>query len=199
MTGFLPAPSHILSLPPFVLLQQDLPLLSSSHSAFPFWCFRILLPFLSPSHSMQTSLLSCSLSSAAAGLSSVTALLWLQLCLLLFPHFPALGFSLLLVTQESSIRKRFIFSSSENSSGAGRGGESAPGSSWLHAGQLSVVQSRAALGLCLAGVSAWERQARECGAGHAGAVGASINVPLQGGLQGSGAGPAVTSPVFALV
>lgn len=137
--------------------------------------------FLSPSHSMQTGLLSCSLSSVTPGLTPITALLWLQLCLLLFPHFPGFGFSLLLFIEKSRIRKRFIFSISECNSGAGRGGESAPGSSWKR-GRVSPRQqlppcgtarvwSRAEqhCGACaLQPVSAWECQARECGAEHAG-------------------------------
>lgn len=66
-----------------------------------------------------------------------------------------LVFPLLLFTEKSRIRKRFIFGISECNSGAGRGGESAPGSSCLRAGQLECGPEQSSMwGLCLAaGVS----------------------------------------------
>lgn len=104
-----------------------------------------LLPFLSPSHSMQTGVLSCSPSSVTPGLTPITALIWLQFCLLFFPAF---GFFLLLLTQRSSIRKRFIFIISGCNSGAGRGGESAPCSSCLRAGQLECGPEQSSIWGC---------------------------------------------------
>lgn len=138
-----------------------------------------LLPFLSPSHSMQTGLLSYSPSSVTPGLTPITTVLWLQLCLLLFPHFPAFGFSLLLFTQQSSIRKRFIFSISECNSGAGRGGEAAPGNSCLHAGQLKCGPEQSSVwGCALQPGSAWECQEWECGAGNARVMGGFHKCPI---------------------
>lgn len=82
--------------------------------------------------------------------SPVLSVLQWQLSLLLFPHLPAFGFSLLLFTQQGAIRKGLFLAS------------------------LSVAQEQSQpqaaaeqhLGPCPAGSLSWERQARECGAGH---------------------------------
>lgn len=152
-------------------MQQDLHLLSSSHSAFPFQCFRVIsftFPVFISFHAGRSPLLFSFLCYSRPYSNNSSALA--PALPPFVPTLPKFWFFPSCCSQKKAGSGKDLFLASLSVTQELEEGESQPqaaaASMW---DSSSVAQSRAACGACaLQPVSAWERQARECGAEHAG-------------------------------